>query len=695
MLNFTDQGVLHFHALSSPLFPPQQGSRPDKKSNDFKEKDMKRRILSTLLCLCMIVSLLPMSVQAADSAPAIGSDASGGLDLYTPPTQATRYPAGAGYLLFTPAAGGTPATLVMHDAAICADKPGPALTFSSETVMKLEGTNSITNTHVAPGNGIEVYSAETNKRYPLTIEGGSGDTLSISAWQCTYIGSLTVSGATVNLNGSCHGLFASGNVLLENGAKVSARGGETGYALLVSNARYQYDLAVTGGSALTVNGKSLTGGLALSGSGTKLTVNPDAEFTASGCITVGSGAVLENNGTIIFPNTGISLPLPAPIPGQIAALHISGTGRVQVATEYDPVNGYPSAWDCYTSEGIRVIGDGTGLNLTSGDPGSKTVEHDGYSFRNNILTLGSVLVDGDVTLPGNAVIHTAGDAVIRGQILSPSGTPLNVVFNGPRPLCINGSITGFSNGDTVTVQDGAQVTVNGVLSIGGPEGLGGTLNVTGSGTSLSVSTPREFAAMCDTVNVSGGASLTAHAEGSDSVGIKSLTGVNVTTGASLTAACAIGLYITGGKLTVDDTGKLITNGSAAPFCIVDATFSKAQSAVLSLPGIPNGTHIAAASGAHAKYWSLVPENGALGISAENRTSVALTGTKTGTLTFIRSDPQNSSSQSTEPTSSAAVTPAKPAENPKTGASADTIPLAAVLCSITAITFLVCCRKKKA
>jgi len=53
-----------------------------------------------------------------------------------------------------------------------------------------------------------------------------------------------------------------------------------------------------------------------------------------------------------------------------------------------------------------------------------------------------------------------------------------VIFTGSAPLGINGNISGSgNNGDTITVQGGTNVTVNGDISIGGSGGQGGTINV--------------------------------------------------------------------------------------------------------------------------------------------------------------------------------------------------------------------------
>jgi len=93
----------------------------------------------------------------------------------------------------------------------------------------------------------------------------------------------------------------------------------------------------------------------------------------------------------------------------------------------------------------------------------------------------------------------------------------------------------------------------------------------------------------------------------------------------------------GGKLIVDATSKLITNGAIAPFCIVDRANSVSSSAVLSLPYIPTGTQIESVvgndTGSSVTYWSLVSTGGSLGVTNENSEPVTLTGAYIGLLNF--------------------------------------------------------------
>ena len=73
--------------------------------------------------------------------------------------------------------------------------------------------------------------------------------------------------------GTCHGIVDTGNVLLENGARVSVTGGENGSALQVGlpgggggGGGTVRNLTISGGSSLTTHGEAMiTGNLTIDG----------------------------------------------------------------------------------------------------------------------------------------------------------------------------------------------------------------------------------------------------------------------------------------------------------------------------------------------------------------------------------------------------------------------------------------------
>ncbi|WP_250229827.1 S-layer homology domain-containing protein [Anaeropeptidivorans aminofermentans] len=514
-------------------------------------------------------------------------NAQGSLNLIDPPEEATYYKSSAddAYIIYTPSSG------------------------SADAVVTLHGMN---NTGYLQG-GIVLPNA------PVTIRvEGNNEIIWISVSEAVHItGSGHITGRIENASSSAELTIDSG--VIANVMYSTTTGGvitNTVYGNYLTNDVYVTatdKLVLMPGTVLTVN----------AGYG-ELAFSEGASLSDMG---IGTGASIVNNNYITLPKGTTA--------AQIAVLPLSGSGVVRVATAYD--DGSPSAWDTYTNDGVAVkqIGDGgSGLDLTSGDHSGKTVANDGYAWNTDskTLTLGNAYIAGNLTLPAGAIVNTTAAAIISERLEGESGVAMNITLGGTAPLTVGGGISGGANGDLVTVQGGAQVTVGGSVFLGASGGTDGTLTVTGAGTRLSVSSRYGYAVMCDTVNVGSGASMTANG---DSIGVEALTGVNVTGGSTLTTNCEYGVYIIGGKLTVDDISKLITNATIAPFCIVDSTSNKSQSDVLGLAGVPSGTAVASVAGTQAKYWSLVATGGTLSVTDEGNTPVTLSGAKTGTLTFVK------------------------------------------------------------
>lgn len=565
-----------------------------------------------------------------------GADASAGLDLSTPPDVITYYKAGNGYALFTPANGETKETLTLHNANITSASATP-LVLSAETIIKLEGENSLTNSKSDGGVGIYANGG-SGEPQPITIQGGSGDSLTVSAWQCTNIGALTIDGCSVTMDGLVYGMLTEGDVVLKNGAKVSASGGDSGGAVQIDT-YVPCSLTVSDGSTLTVNEGDayITGDLTISGSGSRVTINSGVEAMVLGTIKAENSGVLENNGTLQM-KFGTTV-------DEIKALKLAGSGLVLVRTNEDG----PPIWDTYTNEGVPVKEISGDLDLTTGgDSGDLTADGYHWDDTNNTLTLGDVFVSGSLTLPDDTIINTSSGSTISGGINGAGGTAMHLTFEGTAPLNINGIISLGSNRDTVTVQEGAHVTVNGSLSLGVYDG---TLNVIGSGTTLSISSDNSYAALCGEVNVESGASLTAKAAGSGSVGLKvekindASGNVSVSGGSTLIVGCDYGVYVKDGSFTIDESSTFTATADVAAVCVVDTTKMKTQSQTLNVPSsmLPSGTKITDAVGNTVgcgyHYFSIANSTSTLSATDEN-SSPATLAFALGALTLKKASSNN-------------------------------------------------------
>ena len=267
---------------------------------------MKKRILSILLCLCMALTLLPMSALATDynswdEATAVGvaltantdkvtvdgaaytykGDAStSGIDIAPSNLAATKalteaccWKAGSGYVLYKPTVETftadhpyekyytgtftTSAEVTLHNAQIStASAYALSLPYNSSgadsfpvpVTVKVEGENSLTT---------------TNANYD-TLYHQTGDT--------TFTG-----GGTLSITGRLQHRDA---VTIESGTQVALSGGTS---------------------------SQIAGNLTVTGNGSKLTIAGDAKLgigsygsNPTATVTVKDGGVLENNGTLIM-----------------------------------------------------------------------------------------------------------------------------------------------------------------------------------------------------------------------------------------------------------------------------------------------------------------------------------------------------------------------------------------------------------
>ncbi len=379
----------------------------------------------------------------------------------------------------------------------------------------------------------------------------------------------------------------------------------------------------------------------------------ELKFLGQGFMQIEEGSLNDlviENGASIVNDSHIFLPI-GTTGEQIKALNLKGGGSVRVVKEYE--NGSPKTWDTYTNAGKEVVEIKEDLNL--GDTEVTEVDNKGYTWTKEenegaeiwTLTLKDVLLTGNIDLPNKEVIiNTEGESYINGNINNTTtdtgyANPINPVFRGRGVLTINGSISGGTNQDTMTVKDGARVNIVGNLFLGASGGQDGTINIIGKGTVLDIKSDMSYAILADKVNILDGATFNAASSDQDGIGVEAISEVNITGGSTLNVGCKYGVYIIDGKLTIDETSKLITNATSAPFCVVDKTGAKTQSEVISLPGLPTGMKIASLtgtqdfSGVNRKYWSLVSGNGSLSVSNEQNDVVELVGAATGLLTFTK------------------------------------------------------------
>ena len=370
----------------------------------------------------------------------------------------------------------------------------------------------------------------------------------------------------------------------------------------------------------------------------------------------------------------------------------TGSGTIQV---YDEV-GSGANNIVYNNSGV-IINILDKLDLSSQ---TEETSGGGYTWTGNdtdgyTLTLESVYINGDLIFPDDVpvTIVTNTDSTILGGITFSGDYGYNVTFKGSATLNI-GSLSANGSPENSVIVDGAKLNVEGMINIYGSGNDGNkelfkVINgaIVECGDSV----------ICSTIIVSNNSQLTSHGD-SYAVMANANGGnggnVTITDNSTLTTNCDYGVYIINGKLTVDDTSKLITNAAVAPFCIVDKSNSKTLSDIISLPGLPNGTEYAFVRSnttfSDYTFWSIVTIGDTLSVTNANSEPSDLNGAVKGLLVFEKpvvvpdnnnsnnnSDTNNSSAdvittteapktEITQPEVTPETTEEKPANNPKTG-----------------------------
>lgn len=640
-----------------------------------------------------------------------GDVTSTGLDMYgvkgeKTPTQDTLYLAGNGYLLFQSAKAGQSAALLMNNASMEVESESVDVLSLPEGALAIElsGTNKITGR--STGAQHPAFGISTGDKYTssdLTINSMNGGSLTIAAsvvsdgFVASGIGSLDDNIHTLAITGNAsvavsssiqgsaadmaqaYGAIIAGNLTVGEHAGLAAKGdtcdiltytgnvdakkfdGTVGFANM---AEFQYGFTVYGAHDLPGIFRDFSVGTIPMGgkingvvdlnipAGSALTIPVDRTLTIKELSHLHKQGILINNGIIMLPADTTPL--------QIKDMNLTGTGVVRVAKL-----GAVNAYNTYTNSGIvlnTVVGNLDLANTeipASADCGYTWTKSGEGSAEVWTLMLDHTYISGNLNLPDqNIVIKTTEDAVISGTLTPGSSYPCHLTLSGAGSLTVNGGISNAQGGE-LTVTEGIRVTSNRSVFIGSSGGANGIVNVTGTGTSLNVVSPYGYGVFTDTLNVRDNASLTTSVQGNGSTGVRALSGVNVTGGASITAGCDYGVYIIGGKLVVDADSRLNTNGSVAPFCIVDKSGVKAQNEVLSLPAIPDGTQVAFVKGINTGYgsygyWSLIPTGGSLGVSQENSEPVSLSGAVVKALSFFKAQTPVQPVQPTQPGPSGSI-----------------------------------------
>ena len=565
------------------------------------------------------------------------TSAGSGLDLSTnTPSVAAYYPAGDGYVIYTPAGTGydtdgksitVPADVTLYNATI-SNSSGAALTLPSGALtITAKGTSTLT------GSTYGILQDDSNGA--VTIQGSGTLTASGNTYDISLAAGLTINTTgTVDAPNTCiNTASSSGTLTCTEGtfnAIVNDKHGDSS-----NSSSYTVCGGYTLNGDFTVNDMASSDGLTVPASaaltipaGTTLTVADSAEVDGVPQIT--NNGMLVNNGTIVLPSTYAN-----DMSAAIKALNLKGTGIVKVV-DSSSVSSATYYNNSGTEEKIVAANDGGSLAPSS----TATLAQDGYTYSTNgadntaTLTLAdNTIVDANLLLSNDCTttLKSAGTTNITGNLAPATDGPCSVDIVGGT-LNVSGGLNTPTGTNAVTVEDNAKVNFGGEVTISG--GYDGSLTVK-DGASLTANSVYGSALAAGTITISGNASVDAYSTSGPAVSATNGS-ISVTGGSTLKTHCKYGVYVKNGKFTVDSNSTYsAADCTTAAIYVFDSTGVKTQDEVLSLANLPAGdeiAHIAGTAYPGQTHWSVIATGSTLGVTDENNDPATLTNAvKTLTL----------------------------------------------------------------
>ena len=484
---------------------------------------------------------------------------------------------GTGNSLILTALGHSPAeALIIDNTGV----PGVALRVTGDATLTVSAENQ--------GGGLPALSIIGNSPTTLMIDGGSSTgNMQFSATggnNKLLMGNLEITGSSGSL------VFNSGGNLSVSDANISMAGGAVAF---LAGQTGQGGITLTNSSISTSGGQILLGGFANG-------VTPDGGSFGGAASSSSGNAVYVSGATL---NAGST-------PGSAGTVTLSGTSS--------GVNGvYVLGGSQITGGNISINGSATGFGQTGvaiesstlTSPGSITVQgasanQIGLSVTGSSQITDSPPVSGGGTLSlmgrsnslaygvdielsgGGQIVAGNGTAMsIRGGNATPAGqAPVAVLVMGPLDASSGGvlSISSYSNGDTIALNDASITGSSQGVSIYGP----GTLNISNT----QITTSGSITVMADNVALNAGTMLTSNRSSGDNIVIQGNTGAM----ASFTNAAG--------------AGALSVSGGPARWILWDADIT--DSSAFQPGGLAYGfTYYGADIGSGPSYWTGIAGNG--------------------------------------------------------------------------------------
>lgn len=387
---------------------------------------MKRRILSILCVLCLVVAMLPPVTASAVGPSTLtvgGTDVQSG-GYWKIAESGTLTPDGASESDYNVKYDKDSNTLTLDNATIngtgTVGYVGAGIYAEGDLTIVLEGSSTVKGV-LDPNDDSQSIRVQGN----LTIQGD---------------GSLTAQGAETS-SGSSYGIFVIGS-FTQQGGSVTAIGGN------INGNHTSTGLYVYGGTVTAQDGTLTATGGDTSGSSYGISMS------SSSSVTVGSAAVTATGGT---GNYSYGLYVNPSSPSVSPSVTLSGSGSL-------------------TARSGTATSKASGIYFQNpfGSTGSVTVGNGSTLLTNSVIRQDINVDQYPLTPTGD------GSWLIYGQ--SGQGTPMQGDVTLPDDLTIpSGAVVTIPAGSTLTVPQGKTLTVNGTLNIANQSSLTGSGTLNGSG----------------------------------------------------------------------------------------------------------------------------------------------------------------------------------------------------------------------
>ena len=388
---------------------------------------MKRRMISILCVLCLVVAMLP-PVTASAAGPSTltvgGTNVLDGGGYWLTNADGTLTADGASADNYNVYYNGN-GTLTLKDATINGTNTighvGTGIYAEGDLTIVLEGSSTVTGVQDPNGDSQSIRVDSGN----LTIQGG---------------GSLTAQGAETS-SGSSYGIFVIGSFTQQSGSVTAIGGNINGN--YTSTGLYVYGSTVTAqDGTLTATGGDTSGS------------SYGISMSSSSSVTVGSAAVTATGGT---GNYSYGLYVDPSSPSVSPSVTLSGSGSLTARSG--------SGTD--TAVGIYLV------NIW-GSTGSVTVGNGSTLLTNSVILYDNSFEAKPLTPTGD------GSWLIYGQSNQPSAVGGNYTLEENITIESGNTLT-IPAGSTLTVPQGKTLTVEGTLNIANQSSLAGEGTLAGSG----------------------------------------------------------------------------------------------------------------------------------------------------------------------------------------------------------------------